>query len=297
MPNVDYDKVTQGLMERMEAGVIPWACPWSKFKGMGFQNGHTRRGYNGLNVFLLAISGYSDPRWFTFNQVAKEYKGSYVRKGEKANPIAYFDWREREVTDAETGEKSVERYPLLKTIWVFNFEQIIWSADGKHPKPVETPPEATFDLDADISAFLKGTGASINHGGNDAFHVRESGRIQIPSIGQFPNAEAYYCTLFHELIHWTGAKERCNRDKNGRFGDPSYAFEELVAEIGSAFLCARFGVDNDGTQSAAYLQSWCKCLKEHKRALFSAAKLAREAVEFLTGGKETGETGDTEATN
>lgn len=288
--NVDYDKVTQGLMDRMEAGIVPWSVPWSKFKGSAFQNGHTHREYSGINVFLLAISGYSDPRWFTFNQVAKEYKGSYIRKGERANPIAYFDWREREVTDAETGEKSIERYPLLKTIYVFNYEQIQWSADGKHPKPVETPPEATFDVDADIKAFLDGTGASINHGGNDAFHVRANGRIQIPSIGQFPNASAYYCTLFHELTHWTGAKERCNRDKNGRFGDTSYAFEELVAELGAAFLCARFGIDNDGANSAAYLQNWCKCLKDHKRALFSAAKLAREAVEFLTGDKAREET-------
>lgn len=288
--NVDYDKVTQGLMDRMEAGIVPWSVPWSKFKGMGFQNGHTRREYNGINVFLLAISGYSDPRWFTFNQIAKEYKGSYVRKGEKANPIAYFDWREREVTDAETGEKSIERYPLLKTIYVFNYEQIQWSENGKHPKPVEIPPEATFDVDADIKAFLDGTGASINHGGNDAYFVPGVDRVQVPALGQFASADKYYCVMFHELTHWTGGKARLNRDQHGRFGNADYAFEELVAELGAAFLCARFGVDNDGANSAAYLQSWCKCLKDHKRALFSAAKLAREAVEYLTGDKTREET-------
>jgi antirestriction protein ArdC len=172
---------------------------------------------------------------------------------------------------------------MLKTYTVFNFEQIEW--DPEHmPKGIELKdinPEAAC---AEAACLIKKTGATIKHGGGRAFYRSSDDFIGMPEPGAFEDANAYWATLLHEVTHWTGHASRCARDLQNRFGDEKYAAEELVAEMGSAFLCTDLGIQGK-IQHASYVSNWIKVLRNDKYALFTAARLAREAVAFAKGEK------------
>ena len=178
--------------------------------------------------------------------------------------------------------------PFLRHYTLFNVDQC--EDIGLATPTLDQLPEP--ERDAQCEAFLKATGADIRHGGSQAFYKRRPlDWIQLPHAKAFKDMGAYYGTAFHELTHWTGAKSRCDRDLSTRFGSDAYAAEELVAELGSAFLCQRMAVD--GTlQHPEYLGNWLAVLKGDKRAIFTASSKARQACEYLMGLAEKAEAGE-----
>jgi antirestriction protein ArdC len=271
-----HQEITARIIARLREGVVPWRQPWSE-KGFGVmpRNAVTERAYSGANVLLLwsraQESGYPDPRWLTFNQ-AREAGGT-VRKGEKGETVIYVS---KVIRTDDDGAKRV--IPFLKAYTVFNVAQCDGLAKLAAPDARRAINPGQRDELAD--AFLSSTGATIRHGEARAYYAPGPDFVNLPPFETFKNASGYYATAFHELGHWTGAEKRLGRTFGKRFGDRSYAVEELVAELTSAFLCAEFAFDNDG-QDAAYIATWITLLTEHDKAIVAAAAAASRAVEFM----------------
>ncbi len=283
-----FDRVTKKIIADLEQGVRPWQKPWSD-NNAGSRivrpRRHNGEPYNGVNVLLLwdaAIErGYQNPTWMTYQQ-AEEY-GAHVRKGEKSSFVVYANKVTKVETDEKTGDTIEKQIPFLRGYHVFNAEQIDGLPEKFIVKP-EPPTGATIGERLEsVDAFIKHTGATVRHGGDRAFYAEGSDYIQIPLVEAFKDSESYYATLAHETTHWTKHKDRLNREF-GRvvWGDEGYAKEELVAEIGSAFLCADLGITPETREDhAAYIESWLKALKDDKKLIFTAAAHATRAVEFL----------------
>lgn len=270
-----YQEVTDRIIAALEQGTAPWVRPWRNnpaAAGMPY-NAATGRHYNGVNVLLLwmtgSANGYATPGWMTFKQ-AKE-RGAYVRKGEHGTQVVYWDRRQVEDKDKPGELKTV---PFLKIFTVFNVAQIEGLKTAE-PLPLLAGPEH-------VEAFLANTGATIRHAGNSAFYNRRDDLIVLPTREQFQSLADYYATALHELTHWTGHESRLARDLGGRFGSESYAAEELVAEMGAAFLCASLGIEGK-LQHPSYIEHWLKVLRQDKRAIFTAAKHATSAADYLKG--------------
>jgi len=276
-----YAEVTGRIVSALERGVAPWVRPWSSADAT-YRNGLTGRGYHGLNPLLLSIAslekGWTDARFLTYRQAQEA--GGHVRKGEHATTIVFWKQFLKIEADPDTGERTKRVIPVLRSFAVFNVEQ----CDELDPARLARPaaPIVEHERDAECERFIGGTGATIRHGGARVCYSPDADLIQLPPLGTFKDAGAYYSTAFHELTHWTGRDGRAPRDLSGRFGSHKYAAEELVAELGSAFLCERFRVD--GTlQHPGYLASWLACLRADNRAIFTAASKARIAAEYLLG--------------
>lgn len=275
MRNV-YQEITDKILSAMESGNLPWIKPWS---GIGTnnmpRNAITKRAYSGCNVPLLWLSaqtkGYARNDWLTYKQ-AQEI-GAQVRSGEKATMVVFASTF---ITKPKEGE-DVKRVPFLKAYSVFNTAQCDNVPATLDPKPINTE-----QRNADCEAFLRSTLADIRHGEGRAYYRPTGDFIMLPAYETFKTADGYYGTALHELTHWTGIERRCNRQFGKRFGDKAYAAEELVAELGAAFMCAEFGFDAI-TQHAAYIKDWIALLKDDARAFVTAASKASQAVEFLRG--------------
>ncbi|MHC4164629.1 MAG: ArdC family protein [Planctomycetota bacterium] len=273
-----YADVTDRIVAALEKGVAPWVRPWRSVGA--FRNGTTDRPYHGVNTLLLAIEtlehAYDDPRWVTYKQARK--LGGHVRKGERGTRIVFWKFLDRMQEDPETGKETLRRIPMARAYTVFNVEQ----CDGLELPELdrETLPET--DRRDDLDELLRGTGAEIRHGGDVACYAPGPDKIALPAFGAFETPSAYYSTALHELTHWTGHGSRLDRSLRNRFGSQAYAAEELVAELGSAFLCERHGVDGK-LQHPEYVANWLQVLKGDKRAIFTASSKARQAAEFLTG--------------
>lgn len=271
-----YQTVTNSIIESLERGVKPWVCPW-KCKGAvsGIpSNFSTGQAYTGVNIMLLWCSaakhGFQDPRWLTYHQATEQ--GAQVRKGETGTTGIFYKTLEKE---NDAGE--LERIPMLKTFTVFNIEQ----TDGLNlDEDIGPQPVTEFDPLPDVEALFQRTGANINERGHQAFYQPSTGEIWLPERHLFADAANFYATGLHELVHWTGAKSRLDRGKGGKFGSESYAFEELIAELGCAFLMADLGVSGE-VQHESYIASWLKTLKDDKRYIFQAASAASKAHRFL----------------
>lgn len=292
-----YQRVTDQIVAQLEQGAAPWVRPWKaladRSRNIGPRgraqphNVISNRDYNGVNVLILSIAqsakGYTHAAWATFNQIKKA--GGFVRKGEKAVEIVYFDRVLVKDKNAPEGTDSRVAIPLLKSFYVFNVEQAEWN--GKDPL---TRPVQTTDVEGDdtreiptAAATIKNTGATIKHGGDSAYYIPSADMIQMPAKKAFPDIDQYYGTMFHELTHWTGHDSRCARNlSKGRFGDPEYAFEELVAELGAAFLCAKHEINGE-LRHAGYIGHWLKALKDEPTAIFKASALAQKAADFVLG--------------
>lgn len=279
-----YATVTAKVVEQLEKGVLPWARPWSTSKGgrarMQPHNLASNRDYRGINVVILSITGMNYPTgaWATYKQICAA--GGQVRKGEKASSIVYFD--KIEVKDRQSSDPdATKRIPLLRSFAVFNVEQADWGDvdpfKGEATGDDETTPEI-----ADAAETIKATGAVIKHGGDRAFYMPSTDRVQLPPRKAFNALPRYYATAFHELTHWTSSPQRCDRKLGERFGNPEYAFEELVAEMGAAFLCAEHSIDAQ-TEHAQYIGHWLKACKDDDQAIFKAAGLAQKAASFVMG--------------
>jgi antirestriction protein ArdC len=295
-PRADiYARVTDRIVADLASGVRPWAKPWTAPAGQKRaritlpvrSNGTPYRGVNVLLLWGAALDrGFSAPMWMTYRQ-AQEL-GGQVRKGEAGSLVVFAN----RITKSETGDDGadVEReIPVMKGYTVFNVEQI----DGLPERYARRPAPAP-DLSPDLSpgprphqvaeAFFAATGAVFRHGGGQAFYAPARDVIQLPPVAAFRDAEAYASVKAHELVHWTGHPSRNARAFGKRFGDHAYAFEELVAELGAAFLCAHLGVTPEIREDhAAYLANWLQVLQQDKRAIFTAATHAQRAVDYLQG--------------
>ncbi|MGA7806064.1 ArdC family protein [Bradyrhizobium sp.] len=283
-----YQKITNQIVAALEQGVRPWHQPWEAEHSAGRITRPLRANgvaYQGINVLMLWSAalekGYAAPIWMTFKQ-ALELK-AHVRKGEQGSLVVYADKIIRTETDAKTGEESEHAIPFMKGYTVFNVEQIEGLPEHYYGKP-QAQPEPVQRIER-AESFLDATGANIVHGGSRACYVISTDKIHMPYIDFFRDAESYYAVRVHETVHWTRHESRLNRDfGRKRFGDEGYAMEELVAELGSAFLCADLALTPEVREDhASYIASWIKVLKNDRRAIFTAASHAQRAADFLHG--------------
>jgi len=281
-----YTRITAKIVADLEQGIRPWMKPWNAEHAAGRITRPLRFNgvpYNGINVIMLwsaaVAGGYAAPLWMTFRQ-AKEL-GGHVRKGETGQLVVYASTLKRTETDAETGEDQERDIPFMKGYTVFNVEQIEGLPDHFHaPAAPRLDPVERIDH---ADRYFAATGADIRHGGNQACYAITRDRVRMPPFETFRDAESYYATLAHEMTHWTRHPNRLDREfGRKRWGDEGYAMEELVAELGAAFLSADLDLTPEPREDhAAYIGSWLKVLKNDKRAIFTAAAHAQRAVDFL----------------
>ncbi|ENK6701005.1 DUF1738 domain-containing protein [Yersinia enterocolitica] len=270
-----YQTVTDRIITALEAGVKLWTCPWQRVAGMSGlpSNYATGAAYSGMNIMLLWCSaseqGFSDSRWMTYKQA--QAAGGQVRKGEHGTTAIFYTTLEKE---NDAGD--VDHIPMLKTFTVFNVEQI----DGLSLTAEAVSPAETFDPLPQAENLFQSSGANIIEKGQSAFFRPSTDEVWLPERHLFSDAANFYATGLHELVHWSGAKSRLNREMKGKFGSEGYAAEELVAELGSAFLMADLGIDGE-VQHESYIASWLKALKNDKRYIFKAASAASKAHRYL----------------
>ena len=270
-----YQTVTDNIISALEAGVKPWSCPWQRVPGISGlpSNYATGAAYSGMNIMLLWCSaskqGFKDSRWMTYKQAKAE--GGQVHKGEHGTTAIFYTTLEKENDEGET-----DYIPMLKTFTVFNVEQI----DGLPLSDEAICPAETFEPLPRAEALFRNSGATIIEKGQNAFFQPYTDEIWLPERYLFSDAANFYATGLHELVHWSGAKSRLNREMKGKFGCEEYAFEELIAELGSAFLMADLGIAGE-VQHESYIASWLKALKNDKRYIFKAASAASKAQRYL----------------
>lgn len=281
-----YSRVTARIIADLEQGARPWLKPWSVKHTAGRITRPLRANgtpYRGMNVLLLwgeaVASGYAAPIWMTYKQ-AQEI-GAQVKKGEHGALVVYAD-RFKKTETGDNGQEVEREIPFMKGYAVFNVEQIEGLPAHYYAQPVDPLPAASRIEAAE--RFFAATGAEIRHGGNRAFYAPARDFVQMPPFEAFKDAESYSATLAHELTHWTSHPSRLARELGKRHGDQAYAFEELIAELGAAFLCADLGITPEPREDhAAYLAHWLEVLKQDKRAIFSAAAHAQRAADYLQG--------------
>ena len=281
-----YQRITDKIVTELERGVRPWLKPWNAEHLAGRITRPLRwngQPYNGINVIMLWAEASADDRvcpiWMTYKQ-AQEL-GGQVRKGERGTLVVYADRFTKKETDEETGEELAREVPFMKGYTVFNCEQI----DGlpAHYYATAEPQIDPVQRIERADEFFQATKATVRHGGNRAYYAVQPDFVQMPPFECFRDAESYYATLAHEMTHWTRHPSRLDRDfGRKRWGDEGYAMEELVAELGAAFLSADLELTLEPrADHAAYIASWLKVLKNDSRAIFSAAAHAQRAADFL----------------
>lgn len=283
-----YTRITAKIVNALEIGVRPWVRPWNAEHAAGRITRplrHNGQPYTGINVLSLWASateqGFAAPIWMTYRQ-ATELK-AHVRKGEKGSPVVYANSITRTETDAASGAETERDIHFLKGYTVFNVEQI----EGL-PEHYKAPASPRLDVPERIAraeAFFAATGAALSHGGTRAFYRPSTDSIVLPPFEAFVDAESYYATLAHETTHWTAHESRLARDFGSRrFGSEGYAIEELVAELGAAFICADLDLALEPREDhASYIANWLEVLKADNRAIFSAASHAQRAADFING--------------
>ena len=289
-PRADvYTRVTDRIVADLENGVRTWMKPWSSEHALArlpsLPLRHCGTPYRGVNVLLLwgemVEKGYENPLWMTYKQA--EALGANVRKGEHGSLVVYADTFNK-TEENEKGEETERSIPFMKGYTVFNVAQIEGLPDHYYHPTAPRDHGRTVELIEEAEQFFGNTGATFRHGGNRAFYAPSADFVQLPPVEAFRDAEAYTATKAHELVHWTGNEARMAREFGKRFGDHAYAFEELVAELGSAFLCADLAITPEVREDhAAYLGHWLEVLKEDKRAIFTADAHAQRALDFLHG--------------
>ncbi len=279
-----HQQVTDTIIQQLEAGTVPWHKPWRGDGNRLFalpENFTTGKKYRGINILLLWCAAlerdFTNQEWASFKQW--QDKKEFVRKGEKGTMIVYYDTLEREVD----GE--IKEIPFLKSSIVFNRSQLASYKPKEAANINETPLVQKIKK---IDSFIEHTQAIVEHKGNRACYSPSQDTITMPELTAFIDTESctategYYSTLFHELTHWTGNPKRLDRKGGKKFGDQDYAAEELVAELGAAFLCSEFAIATlPKGDHAGYIVSWLKVLKDNKHFIVAAASEASKAVGFL----------------
>jgi antirestriction protein ArdC len=280
MKNPTYDRITDRITVLLEQGTVPWHKPWKARTALP-RNFVSKNPYRGINVFLLLAMMYESPFWITFRQVSQ--LGGSVRKGEKACPVVF--WKQLAVEDKESGEQK-KKY-LLRFYHVFNVAQ----CDGLKisAEPVQET-ENVIAKPEDIVAQMPQPPVT-KHGMTHAYYSPKEDCVWLPTRERFERTEDYYSTVFHELVHSTGHEKRLKRStltESAGYGSNPYCKEELIAEMGAAFLCglAEIGertIDN----SAAYLKGWLEQLRNDKTIIVQAAAQAQKAADFILGRTES----------
>ena len=281
-----YTEVTNRIITSLEADTPPWVCPWRDGTALP-SNLATGKPYRGINVLMLYIEeqlrGYPDSRWLTFKQ-ANEL-GTRIRKGEHGTQIVFFKFKEiredggedRQSFEMEEREDPRRVVPLLRTYTVFNASQL-----ESIPERFQLRPSPAWQPIGEAEQLLYETGATIRHGGNKAFYSPSEDIIQLPPPAWFSEPDDYYAVALHETVHWTGHPSRLCRPLGRRHGIDAYAYEELVAEMGAAFLCAHVGLPAR-LEHASYIDSWLEALRRDKRLIFIAAGAAQKAADYVLG--------------
>jgi antirestriction protein ArdC len=281
-----YENVTNRVLEMMETHGTNWINPFArKGKSLRPHNIASKKAYRGINAMMLMWSPYASPSWGTFKQWNE--RGCKVRKGEKSTPIIYWQFIEKE---NEKGQKV--SIPFLRQYYIFNVEQV----EGDYVDALLSSPTGGADEIAAAEDFFRQIPADVRHSDQGrAYYSPVTDHIHMPHKAVFEDTptssatECYYSTLSHELTHWTGHKSRLDRLTEDRFGGEDYAREELVAEIGSALLCAHLEISAaPRPDHAQYLNGWMQKLSDHKREFVSAASAAAKAVDHIIelSGKE-----------
>jgi antirestriction protein ArdC len=281
--------ITEKIIAAMEVGAPDCQMPWHRASAGVTRpmNAVTGKPYRGVNVLALwadaLLSGYESGYWATYRQWRTA--GAQVRKGSTGSVIVFYK-REEIPSDKNNRNAREDLEPETRLIarasWVFNSDQV----DGWSAPEIPRPDEAR--VLGQVEAFIAATGAIIQHGGDACCYRPPLDRIDMVERDRFLGSEwstpteSYYAILLHELVHWTGHATRLARDLCNRFGDEAYAMEELVAELGAAFLCADLGITNEPRlDHAAYIRSWLRVLKQDRKALFAASSKASAAAEYL----------------
>ena len=285
-----HQEITDRIVDAIETAG-DFQLPWIRRKGGCFArpvNVASRNPYNGVNIVSLWVSAlkheYPSNVWGTYRQWQQaDYQ---VRKGEKASLVVFYKTVGVEVQNEETGQAEAGERMFARASWVFNAAQV----DGYPIDETEVPETGSFDPIDKAEAFVQATGAAVEEGGDVACYIPSLDLIQVPERRRFTGtettspAEGFYSTLCHELLHWSGAEKRLGRDMSGRFGTEGYAMEELVAELGAAFLCSDLGISQEPRPDHAwYVKNWLAVLKNDKKAVFAAASKASEAANWLSG--------------
>lgn len=282
MPTV-YEVITNRIIEQLEQGVAPWQKPWSARGDAGLpHNFATKKAYRGINVWMLTCTGYPSPAFLTFKQA--QDLGGTVRKGEKGYPVVFWKFGQNE--DKSTGE--IKDYAMCRYYTVFNIAQCD-NIQIDLPAPSDVPEVPAIDCCESIVANWQGK-PTIDHGSNrGAFYQPSCDRVSMPARDLFVNSEEYYSTLFHELTHSTGHKSRLNRStitEMAPFGSCNYSREELIAEMGAAFLCGFAGIENKTIDnSASYIAGWLRKLRDDHKLVITAAQQAQKACDLILGHK------------
>ena len=273
-----YRTVTDSIIAELESGVVPWVRPWKSQASPFPENVVSKRRYRGVNILLLwataATRGFGNPGWLTFRQA--QSLGGSVRKGEKATTIVYADKVTRVDKDADDDAVTADIH-FLKFYWVFNVEQTVGLPAEYYAAP-SSKPDGQRHAHAEV--FLSRIGAPVRHGGDRAYYSPGQDVIVLPKRDTFESLPHYYATSLHEHVHYTAHPSRLDRDLRGRFGDRSYAGEELIAELGAAFLCSKLEIPGE-LRHASYIASWLELLKDDSRAIFTAASAATKASDYL----------------
>ena len=272
-----YEVINNRIMELLQQGTVPWRKTWNAQSNYP-KNIVSKKDYRGVNVFMLACMPFSSPYWLTFKQA--QDKGGNVKKGEKSTPVIFWKWLDKNDSDNETSTNG--KIPMLRYYSVFNIEQ----TEG-----IEAPPTTesinTFTPIEMAEQIIAGMPykPEIKYGGNKASYSPMLDYVKLPVPTAFQSPEEYYSTAFHELTHSTGHASRVGRigvTQTNYFGSHEYSKEELVAEMGAAFLCGHAGIENTIIEnSAAYIAGWLKALKNDKTLLVHAAAQAQKASDFI----------------
>lgn len=280
-----FARITRQIADAIAAGAETYTMPWHRWGEALAQpvNAVSGRQYRGINCLLLWAAaeqaGYRSGRWATFKQWSEA--GAQVRKGERGTAIFFWRSAANDEDDREAADGDRRQSPrfISKAYWVFNLHQVD-GAEESTLRPTLSPAERIAVADA----FIASTGADIRHGGDCAAYVPSEDVIRMPRFEQFRDAAAYYGVLAHECVHWSGARHRLDRDLAGRFASAPYAMEELVAELGSAFIAGQLGIAIEPRRDhASYVGSWLKVLDGDPRAILTAASKAQQAVDYLFG--------------
>jgi len=284
-----YEIVTEQIVEKLRDGVVPWRRPWKSSATIA--RSYDGRQYRGVNVFLTLLSGRQGP-WITMRR-ANELGGK-IRKGEKSQIVVFWRWVEKTERN-ENGKEEKKSFPLLRYYRVFSLDQCENVPTPKWlEKEREAQAEKAEEIDPIESAEKIWTGYAgkpeLRNGGDRAAYSPSLDYIAMPSRNDFESSAEYYSTLFHEATHSTGHWSRVGRFKKDEFIEQildveSYSKEELIAEMGAAFLCAEAGIEDEKAidNSAAYVANWLRRLEDDPKLVVCAAAAAQKAVDHVLG--------------
>lgn len=282
-----YQRITDKIVEQLEVGVRPWIQEWRPVSASVpatplRSTGHPYRGINTIMLWLARRTfGYTGNTWLTFRQAIA--LGGGVRKGQTGHLVVKYGTfaPKEQSTDGQDGARQI---PFLKGYSVFNVDQIDGLPAKFYPQPDSDQPSAPIGHIEAVDRFVDGTGAKISYQGTRACYRPATDDIRMPDRGRFTDEVFLYSTLLHEVAHWTAAPTRLNRDMTSRFGSASYAVEELVAEMASAFLCAELNIPHDPQgNTATYIADWLAVLRNDRKAIFAAAAKAQQITDYLNG--------------